>query len=1035
MKFSGVYWLAIQDIGGFTNLSEEFAKRGKKGTEELRQIVGKFFQEAESKILNLRGRIFKLAGDAYYAILPACINTKRMEILGNDLLNLKSLKKYNLRTRFIAVQGKVEAEWIPLSEGYNDLLIRGQTIYDLDLLEEKTPAGKIAVFGSNKFKIFRMPEFPATKRVIHYGAAHRPLYIAFLEIPQDFTLVHKITDFFQTYKENIKLMKWIPLKNKFKALVIAGFPESTGREAQICLETFFKLRKDFENFEFRMGICSGIVFAGGVRTKRFQEFAILGDRVNVAARLCAAASSNDVYISEEVQKLLIGKFNFADIGAIKLKGKEERIRAYKPQEKVLDIFSPQLFAHPFIGREKEISMAMNLAKNRKGFCIIGDAGVGKSRMLYEIKKKRVQKNIIEIGLPPLSPPLYFLKEIFKYFPEGDFPEIKNYFEGSIQLPAIRVVKLLNDLFKTKNNLTIFAEDIHWIDEASLFLLKELTPLPFQLIASSRPEGENIADNLKLEKIYLKNLSPSSLKILFETIHGAQPDKKLLDFLIKHSEGNPFYFEQILIDLQEKNFIKKVGNRFSISEDTRSLPFSIHSILLSRYESLPPEAKKPTEIAACIGFEFSPETVKKALDVPCVNFESTCTKGIVIKVGPLYQFKHALFREAILNSILEIKRRTYERKIAQVFIKEDRTAFEIAHHLTEGGDAYQALPYWSATFDELYSRGFHNEITNIIQRLNDYEDENIKKISSFINASYLIKMSDYYDAEKILLQLKKNSKIKKYILLELADLYDWSSQYSKMAQVLKILKNHKMNIDEKLVYLEECGIYYDMVGKNSKALDYYKKTFMISQKFHRREALIASLYNIGWIYFKEKKYQKAEIYFRKFLTLVKEGDLLGEGVALLRLGQIEMLKGNLSIAQSYLKRSHKNFQILGFVYWERISLRALSELYILLGRKKKALWFAREADKTELMLNIEPNYSILLHLYYGELALVEKALKGKEDKYVKEYFLYLLAQGKKQSAMDFLRRHNLISIIPSKKELRKKTFPLNFISLYRKYTHG
>ncbi len=1032
MKFSGVYWLAIQDIGGFTNLSEELAKRGKKGTEELRQMVGKFFKEAESKILNLRGRIFKLAGDAYYAILPACINTKRMEILGNDLLNLKSLKKYNLRTRFIAVQGRVEAEWIPLSEGYNDMLIRGQTIYDLDLLEEKTPAGKIAVFGSNKVKTFRMPEFPSTMKVIHYSAAHRPLYIAFLEIPQDFNLAHKITGFFQAYKENIKLMKWIPYKNKFKALVIAGFPESTGREAQICLDTFFKLRKDFENFEFRMGICSGIVFAGRVRTKRFQEFAILGDKVNVAARLCAAASSNDVYISEEVQKSLTGKFNFADIGEIRLKGKEEKIRAYKPQEKVLDIFSPQLFIHPLVGREKEINIALNLAKNRKGFCIIGDAGVGKSRMLYEIKKRRVQKNIIEIGLAPVSPPLYFLKEIFKHFPVGDFPELKNYFEGTIQLPAIRVAKLLNDIFKTKNNLTIFAEDLHWIDEASLFLLKELAPLPFQLIASSRPEGENKADNLKLKKIFLKNLSPSSLKILFETIHGAQPDKRLLDFLIKHSEGNPFYFEQILIDLQEKNFIKKIGGKFFIAEDTRSLPFSIHSILLSRYESLPPEVKKPTEIAACIGFEFSSETVRKALDVACVNFESTCTKGIVIKVGPLYQFKHALFREAILNTILEIKRRTYERKIAEVFIKEKRTAFEIAYHLTEAGDAYQALPYWSATFDELYTRGFHNEIANIIQKLNSYDDENIKKISSFINAVYLTKMSDYYDAENILLQLKKNSKIEKYVLLKLTELYDWSNQYNKMAQVLKMLKNHKMNINEKIAYLEECGIYYDMTGKNSKALDYYKKGLMISQKFHRREALITSLYNIGWIYFKEKKYQKAEIYFRKYLNLVKEGDLFNEGVALLRLGQIEMLKGNLFIAQDYLKRSLKSFKIIGFIYWETIVLKALSELYILLGRKKKALWFAREADKTDLMLHNIPNNSIFLHLYYGDLAILEKELKGKEEKYVKEYFLYLLAKGKKQLAMEFLRRHNLISIIPSRKELRKKTFPLSFISLYKKY---
>lgn len=65
MHINGNYWISIQDIGGFTSLSEELAKKGKKGTEELYNIIKRFFREAEEKIANYNGFIFKLAGDAY----------------------------------------------------------------------------------------------------------------------------------------------------------------------------------------------------------------------------------------------------------------------------------------------------------------------------------------------------------------------------------------------------------------------------------------------------------------------------------------------------------------------------------------------------------------------------------------------------------------------------------------------------------------------------------------------------------------------------------------------------------------------------------------------------------------------------------------------------------------------------------------------------------------------------------------------------------------------------------------------------------
>ncbi|MEO0185501.1 MAG: adenylate/guanylate cyclase domain-containing protein [candidate division WOR-3 bacterium] len=1032
MRFRGVYWIAIQDIGGFTTLSEQMAKKGKAGAEKLSAIIANFFREAETKILRSDGRIFKLAGDAYYCIFPASNDIQKLKSLGNELLNLTTLKKYGLRSRFISVRGEVECEWINLTGDYKDLLVKGTTIYDLSLLEEKTVAGHMFISGSGSHRFSALPIFSNVTHRIEHSPAHRPLYIAFVDIPQDFDLVHKVTDFFVGKKGNLNLLKWIPGKNAFKGLVIAGFPETTGREPEIFLNAFNELKEIFKNHEFRMGLSSGIVFAGDIKTKKFREFMILGDRVNVASRLCAAAPINNLYLSGEIQRMLKGKFDFVDVGEIKLKGREEKVRVYKPEKRIAVVFSSALFPYRFVGREKELNKALELINKKNGICLIGEAGIGKSRMLFEIKRRMNKRKIIALSLPPVAPPLFFIKEIFKHFPEGDFPELNKYFMGTVQLPTIRVIELLKVLFRTRENLIIFVEDLHWIDEASLFILRELVPLPFLMIASSRPEGDKIINGLGLHKMHLENLPLKSLKTLAEEITGAPPDKRLFNFLSSKSQGNPFYFEQILKDMQDRGLIIKKNHLLSIKEDARSLPFAIHSILLSKFEKLPRRVKEVVEFAACIGMEFETKTIEKLS--PGANFlhNFDYTKGFLVKTDTVYQFKHSLFREAILDSLLDVKRRKYEKLIGEVFIKEDRNPYEIAHHLTEAGNAYQALPYWDKTFAELYDKGLHNEITNIIQRLGNYDDEHTQDVSTFLNALYLIKMGDYYDAEQILAKLKKKQKIRKEVLLALAGLYDWSSQHNKMALVLKKLKCLLMTTSERLTYLELWGIYYDMMGHNRKALDYYKRSLRIAQRNNLRTQLLVSLFNIGWIYFKRRKYAKAEVYFRQSLNYVEEGDLFCEGTTLLRLGQIEMLKENTELALNYLNKSLKDFQILNFVYWERLALDALVNLYIILGKKKRARWFAQRHDEVARMGNFSYRCMIQFNLYYGNLNGVEKEIKGKEKELPHEYFLYLLARNKKEEAIEFLKKYNLLHILPSKRNLKQKTFPLNFLTLYKKY---
>lgn len=808
-------------------------------------------------------------------------------------------------------------------------------------------------------KVSHLPDFPGISNKINYPLA----------------------------QGKIKLLKWIPSTNTFKALIIAGFPESTGKEAEICIDTFNRLKVKFKNYKLKMGVSSGVVFAGEIKTKKFNEFSVLGDSVNVAARLCSIAPENSLYLSEEVQKALKGRFSFVDIGAIKLKGKEDRIRIYRLQEKVSNIFNPALFNFKFTGRDREFTSALNTIRKNKSLCFIGDGGTGKSRMLFELRKKIKQKNLIEVAPLPVSPPLFLLKEIFKYFPEGEFPDLKNYFDGTIQLPQIRILELLKTLFKAKSNLIIFIEDLQWIDEPSFMLIKELTPLPFLIIASSRKDGEKFADILRMTKIFLSNLSPQSLKNLSKTFLGAPPDKKLFKFLVEHTQGNPFYLEQIMRDLQKKFY---------------------------HY------------IAACIGMEFSENTIKRFFGDRTIDFKPIIDSQILLKTGGIYQFKHSLFREAILDSQLESKRKEYEKMLGEVFIKENRGPYEIARYLTDGGEAYKALPYWSVTFYELCAQGLHSEIAKIIQNLGNYEDVKIKNLSAFINALYLIKVSDYYDAEQILLRLEKIKPIKKEVLFQLAGLYDWSTQYPKMVKILKKLENYPMSIRENLSRLELWGIYYDMNGKNREALKNYQSVLNLARQKNYIQYLFMSYYNVSWIFFKQCEYPKAEKYFLQSLKYVKEGDLFGEGTVLLRLGQIEMLKQNFEISLNYLKKSLKNFQVIDFPYWEALVLDALANLYVLVNKRQRALWFARKSDEIEKMANLSASHVYMFHLYYGNLHEFEKLIEGREKQFYHEYFLYLLAKKRKDEAFEFLRRNNLESIIPDKKALKQKKLPLSFL---------
>jgi class 3 adenylate cyclase len=152
------------------------------------------------------------------------------------------------------------------------------------------------------------------------------------------------------------------------------------------------IQQDYgEDFKLRIGINTGLVVVGQVGTSSVSEYTAMGDAVNVAARMEQTAEPGSVQISADTQRLVEGTFNLEPLGGIEVKGKSEPVDVFR----VISSNKPTVLAKgvaaPLIGRDSELNQLTELTKlSKTGNCqvvsIIGEAGLGKSRLLNELRE-------------------------------------------------------------------------------------------------------------------------------------------------------------------------------------------------------------------------------------------------------------------------------------------------------------------------------------------------------------------------------------------------------------------------------------------------------------------------------------------------------------------------------------------------------------------------------------------------------------------------------------------------------------------------
>ncbi|MDI6722532.1 MAG: AAA family ATPase, partial [Candidatus Aenigmarchaeota archaeon] len=532
----------------------------------------------------------------------------------------------------------------------------------------------------------------------------------------------------------------------------------------------------------QIGLNSGWVIAGAAGSDGQAEYAVMGDAINFASLLREKAKIGQILVGENTYDSVKHVFDFKSLKSIQAKGKKEKIKIYQAtgvKEAVAKIKGrrPVRVYTALVGRDNEIVAlkdVVNKVQMGQGqiLSIVGEAGIGKSRLVYELKNiiKDSEFNYIEsscFSYGTIIPYFLFLdviKSILQIAEKDAEPEIKQKAEKGIKdidpalmddIPFIEELLLLQSsakdsattmekkqqqqqtnlavrrliLGKAKDKpLVLILEDLHWIDPSSHQFLNSLgiaiKNKKILLGCVYRPEFKHDLTNCEYyRQINLTGLSEDSVEKMAEGLWGsANLPESVKRLVIEKSDGNPLFVEELVKMLVEKGAIKKVNGSYqAVAEiDNISVPGTIQGILMSRINRLEKDLKLTLQYASVIGGEFHykllrlisemEEQLPKYLD-ELQNLEFVYEKSAIPELE--YAFKHILTQQAAYQSLLKKKRQEFHRKVAETMeeLYKDKLweKYEpLAHHYSESDNLAKAVEYLQKAGDKVGIRWWGRE---------------------------------------------------------------------------------------------------------------------------------------------------------------------------------------------------------------------------------------------------------------------------------------------------------------------------------------
>jgi class 3 adenylate cyclase/tetratricopeptide (TPR) repeat protein len=517
------------------------------------------------------------------------------------------------------------------------------------------------------------------------------------------------------------------------------------------------------DFRVRVGINTGPVVVGAIGRDLRMDYTAVGDTTNLASRILNVAEPGEIALSANTHRLTNGYFDFADLGEFPIKGKPEPVRVWTVSAELsgrtrLEV-SRERGLTPLIGRNLELerlTTGFRQAATGNGAIVmlIGEPGVGKSRLIYEFLRRLDGQGVLELegtgvsygqaipyrpilelvrryltlkdGMPPEEIRQRVVYRLRALGLEGDEPAaLLAHFLGIPAPPPIlnrlsgaqlkeRTFGALRDLFFRASQdapLVLVVENIHWLDPSSeefvQYFARALPGHRVLLVLSGRPgSAPPWLAALRADTLTLPGLDDGEIRHMTRSLIQANtlaaPLAKILD---DKSEGNPLYVEEILRELQETSGIVVENGEARLRSEAVAVPATIHDIIAARVDRLTDPLKRTLQGAAVIGRRSGVSLLSRVIEIP---WDQT-----IIRLGelhrldfvfpsvrdpePMYSFRHALTQDVVYGGLLERRRRQYHVAAGLGFetlyaSRLDDVVELLAYHYGRSGESEKAVDY-------------------------------------------------------------------------------------------------------------------------------------------------------------------------------------------------------------------------------------------------------------------------------------------------------------------------------------------------------
>lgn len=530
-------------------------------------------------------------------------------------------------------------------------------------------------------------------------------------------------------------------------LALFGIPTTVGNDAEhavLCAlsmqEAMIPLATEVAGrhgvqLAIRVGVNTGEAVSGLVEAGGRRDYSVTGDVINTAARLQTAAEPGGIMVGAESMRLARKSVRFGERRDLALKGKAHTVVAYQvlgARTGGADQEKEDRNETPLVARDYELGILLHAwerAKDGEGHlvAVMGDAGIGKSRLLTEATERfsggnsgrhlwgrcvshgqgislwliadlirsltgtlirdsqatareelrRTVHALLDTAADDVCDTVTdVLGEVLGLPLENpssfsDDPQVR-------RQQLIRSLRLILIGLSAQGPAVVVLEDLHWVDAASSEILAEVLAdvpgLRLLILAAHRPGWTAPwAEWSWIERLSLRPLAQSEATTLAQTILGGSTlSSEFEQYVTERSGGNPYFVEELLHALREADGIAIQGNQVQLVRSAaEALPSTLTEILLARLDRLEDNVRDLVQAASVIGRGFSvPLLIEvSGWDERSVQEALAGLAGLdIVSRQPGsrsdYAFKHVTMRDVAYNTLLQARRHDLHARIAR-----------------------------------------------------------------------------------------------------------------------------------------------------------------------------------------------------------------------------------------------------------------------------------------------------------------------------------------------------------------------------------